>query len=76
MPHHINHSIKERQYICLLLNRLFSHPELNNTETAMEWLSIIRQIDEIRISVSGKYPAEPFCVNDENNCMCFEGEYP
>jgi len=81
MPHHINHSIKERQYICLLLNKMFSHlhrdhPELNTVEEAMKWVAALRDVDGIRISVSGRYPAEPFCVNSENNYMCFEGEYP
>jgi hypothetical protein len=81
MTHHIDHSIKERQYICLLLNKLFWYlhyhrPELNTTEEAMEWLAAIREIDGIMLSVSGKYPSEPFCVNTENNYMCFEGDYP
>lgn len=81
MTHHIEHSIKERQYICLLLNKLFSHlhydhPELNTMEEALEWLAAIRQIDGIMIGVSGQYPSEPFCANAENNYMCFEGEYP
>jgi hypothetical protein len=42
----------------------------------MKWIATLRQIDGIGISVSSKYPAEPFCVNAENNYMCFEGEYP
>lgn len=81
MIHKINHSVKERQYICLLLNKLFSHlhhdhPELNTMEEAMEWLAIIREIDGITIGARGGFPEEPFCVNLENNYMCFEGEYP
>jgi hypothetical protein len=73
----MQHSIKERQYICLLLNRLF--PRLvpddapNKTEIAMEWLMTIRDVDKIMLSVRGGN--EPFCVNAENNYMCFEGEY-
>lgn len=72
----IEHSVKERQYICLLLNRLFVHlvPEStqNKTEVAMEWLAAIRQIDGVMLSVGGRYLSEPFCVNTENNYMCFE----
>jgi hypothetical protein len=49
---------------------------LNTTEEAMKWLSTIREIDGIGISVSGRFPAEPFCVTTENNYMCFEGDYP
>ena len=71
----MEHSIKERQYICLLLNRLFSDlhydkPELNTVEEAMNWLVTIRQIDGVMICVRGEYPSEPFCVNSENNYMC------
>ena len=80
MIHHIDHSIKEKQYICLLLNRLFFHlnynnPSMSTMETAMEWLSAIREVDGIMLSVRGGTD-EPFCVNSENNLMCFEGEYP
>ena len=76
----MEHSIKERQYICLLLNNLFSslhfdHPELNTMEEAINWMIIIKEIDGIRICVSNRFPSEPFCVNAENNYMCFEGEY-
>jgi hypothetical protein len=78
MTHHIEHSIKERQYICLLLNRLFIHvnygKKINTVETAMEWLAALRQVDGIMLSVRGGTD-EPFCVNTENNMMCFEGKY-
>ena len=74
----MEHSIKERQYICLLLNKLFLRlvPDNapNRIEIAMEWLATIRDVDGIMLSVRGK--EEPFCVNSENNYMCFEGEYP
>lgn len=77
--HSIEHSIKERQYICLLLNRLFNHihpePIDNQTEVAMEWLFAIRQVDGIMISVRGGYKGEPFSVGCFNNYDCFEGEY-
>jgi|WetSurMetagenome_2_1015567.scaffolds.fasta_scaffold588667_1 hypothetical protein len=81
MTHYINHSIKERQYICLILNKLFyhlhyDHPELNTMEEAMKWISAIREVDGIMLSAREAYPSEPFCVNTENNYMCFEGEYP
>jgi len=79
----MNHSIKERQYICLLLNKLFKHTVFsvsenvpNQTEIAMRWLAAIREIDGIMLSVRNGYTGEPFCVNAENNIMCFEGDYP
>jgi hypothetical protein len=45
-------------------------------EEAMNWLATIREVDGITIRANGRFPAEPFCVNTENNHMCFEGEYP
>ncbi len=76
----MNHSVKERQYICLLLNRLFRSlvPDNapNQTEIAMEWLAEMRQIDGIMLSVRGGHIGEPFCVTSENNYACFDGEYP
>jgi len=53
----------------------FDHPELNTMEEAINWMIIIKEIDGIRICVSNRFPSEPFCVNAENNYMCFEGEY-
>jgi hypothetical protein len=81
VTHHIKHTTKEKQYICLLLNKLFStlhyhNRELNTTEEAMKWLATIREVDGIMISVRGSPKEAPFCVNAENNMMCFEGEYP
>jgi hypothetical protein len=74
----MNHSVKDRQYICLLLNKLFNHivPEdvTNQTEIAMEWLAAIRDVDGIMLCVRGGYKGEPFCVNTENNYMCFSDD--
>lgn len=76
----MKHSVKEKQYICLLLNKLFNHviprDADNQTVIAMEWLAAIREVDGIMLSVRGQYNGEPFCVNAENNLMCFEGDYP
>ena len=72
----MKHSVKERQYICLLLNKLFGYIHYpiieNQTEVAMEWLAAMREIDGIMLSVRGGYIGAPFCVNTENNLMCFE----
>lgn len=78
--HKINHTIKERQYICLLLNKLFGHiyPDGvdNQTEVAMEWIAAMREVDGIMIGARGGYQTEPFCVNSSSNYDCFEGDYP
>jgi hypothetical protein len=70
----MEHSIKERQYICLLLNRLFNRihtkPIDNQIEVAMEWLFAIRQVDGVMLSIRGGYAGEPFCVNGQNNYEC------
>jgi hypothetical protein len=74
----MEHTTKEKMYICLLLNRLFVNlvPENapNRTEIAMDWLFAIRQVDGIMLSVSGG-SSEPFCVSaTRNNLECFDDD--
>ncbi len=74
----MKHSIKERMYVSLLLNRLFTHlvpegtPQSKRNEIAFEWLSEIRKVDGLMLVVRLNKD-EPFCAAaHRNNYECFD----
>lgn len=71
----MEHSKKERQYICLLLEKLYwrVYPDgtPNRMETSMEWLAAIRRVDGLMLSVRGD---GKFTVGMENPVHCFDDE--